>query len=80
MKEMASQINMLPGKRTVLIITHDLELILCCCTHVLHMENGGVLEFYPLDDSGGQRLIDFFVNKLTEFSIDNHDTVTQEVA
>jgi energy-coupling factor transport system ATP-binding protein len=61
MKETASQINMLLGKRTVLIITHDPELILCCCTHVLQMENGGVREFYPLDDSGGQRLINFFV-------------------
>ena len=60
MKETAALINMLLGKRTVLIITHDPELILCCCTHVLHMENGEVSEFYPLDDSGGQRLINFF--------------------
>ena len=62
MKETAALINMLLGKRTVLIITHDPELILCCCTHVLHMENGEVSEFYPLDDNGGQRLINFFIN------------------
>ncbi len=61
MKETAALINMLLGKRTVLIITHDPELILCCCTHVLHMENGEVSEFYPLDGSGGQRLINFFI-------------------
>ncbi len=62
MKETAALISTLLGKRTVLIITHDPELILCCCTHVLHMENGEVSEFYPLDDSGGQRLINFFIN------------------
>lgn len=62
MNDTAALINTLLRKRTVLIITHDPELILCCCTHVLHMENGKVSEFYPLDDSGGQRLIDFFIN------------------
>lgn len=61
MKETAELISLLLGKRTVLIITHDPELIMCCCTHVLHMENGKVGDFYPLDDSGGQRLIDFFI-------------------
>ncbi len=61
MKETAALINKLLGKHTVLIITHDPELILCCCTHVLHMENGKVSEFYSLDDSGGQRLINFFI-------------------
>lgn len=28
--------------------------------------NGGVSEFYPLDDSGGQLLIDFLLNKKIE--------------
>ncbi|MPM19281.1 Vitamin B12 import ATP-binding protein BtuD [bioreactor metagenome] len=62
MKETAALIYKLLGKRTVLIITHDPELILCSCTHVLHMENSKVSGFYPLDDSGGQRLINFFIN------------------
>lgn len=62
MKDTAALIKSLLGKRTVLIVTHDPELILSCCTHVLHMENGGVSKFYPLDGSGGQRLIDFFNN------------------
>lgn len=62
MKETAALINKLREKRTVLIVTHDPELILCCCTHVLQMENGKVSEFYPLDDSGGKRLIHFFIN------------------
>jgi ABC-2 type transport system ATP-binding protein len=27
---------------TVLIVTHDMELIDRCCTHILHIENGGI--------------------------------------
>ncbi len=61
MKEMAALVHTLLGKRTVLIITHDPEFILCCCTHVLHLEKGSVSESYPLDDNGSERLIDFFV-------------------
>lgn len=66
MKETAELFRSLLGKRTLLIITHDPELILSCCTHVLHMENGEVSEFYSLDGIGGQRLIDFFVNNSKE--------------
>ena len=33
----------MPGSEvTVLIVTHDMELIDRCCTHVLHMENGSI--------------------------------------
>lgn len=66
MKETAALFHSLLGKRTLIIITHDPELILSCCTHVLHMENGGISEFYPLDISGVQRLIDFFISNLRE--------------
>ena len=27
---------------TVLIVTHDMEQIDRCCTHILHIENGGI--------------------------------------
>lgn len=66
MKETAALFHSLLRKRTLIIITHDPELILSCCTHVLHMENGGVGEFYPLDAGGGQRLIDFFIKQSKE--------------
>lgn len=62
MKETAALFKSLLGKRTLFVITHDPELILSCCTHALHMENGGIREFYPLDDNGGRRLIDYFIN------------------
>ena len=35
-------------KKTMFIITHDPELIVMCCTHVLHIEHGEVQDFYPL--------------------------------
>lgn len=35
-------------KKTMFIITRDPELIVMCCTHVLHIEHGEVQEFYPL--------------------------------
>lgn len=35
-------------KKTMFIITHDPELIVMCCTHVLHIEHGEVQEFYSL--------------------------------
>ncbi|MCR4932977.1 MAG: ATP-binding cassette domain-containing protein [Lachnospiraceae bacterium] len=41
---------------TSVIITHDPELILKCCTHVLHIEGGRVLGFYPLDEEGAKRI------------------------
>lgn len=66
MKETAALFQSLLGKRTLLIITHDPELILSCCTHVLHLENGGASEFYSLDCSGGQQLVDFFINNSKE--------------
>lgn len=43
------------------IITHDLELIMGSCTHVLHLEDGTVKEFYPLDDRGVRKVKEYFV-------------------
>lgn len=48
---------------TSVIITHDPELILKCCTHVLHIENGHVLAFYPLNDDGVQRIRSYFLSE-----------------
>jgi len=64
MKETASLRNSLRGKRTILIVTHDPELILLCCTHILHLEKGRVEESYPLDARGSPRLINFFTHGL----------------
>lgn len=45
-----------------LIITHDPELIDACCTHVLHVENGRVLAFYPLNADGEERMRTYFLS------------------
>lgn len=45
------------------IITHDLELILGCCTHVLHLEKDQHIESYALDDDGKNKLSDFFIRR-----------------
>lgn len=49
--------------RLSVMITHDPELILHCCTHVLHMERGRVSAFYPLDARGCQRIKHYFQAK-----------------
>ena len=48
--------------KTSLVITHDYELIVSCCTHVLHLEHGMVQEQYALDAAGLQRLQKFFID------------------
>lgn len=63
MREVAGSISQLQkiGK-TVLVISHDLELILRCCTYVLHLDKGCVKEHYPLNENNSKRLISFFLN------------------
>ena len=53
MKEVAEELVTIQemGKAS-LVITHDYELIVSCCTHVLHLEDGTVQEQYPLDAAG----------------------------
>ena len=38
----AQLLQSLGRDRTVLIVTHDMELIDRCCTHILHIENGKI--------------------------------------
>jgi energy-coupling factor transport system ATP-binding protein len=44
-----------------LVITHDAEFILTCCTSVLHLEAGKVKGYYPLDEPGIEKLSRYFV-------------------
>ncbi len=64
MKEVAGELTAIPEMgKTSLIITHDYELIVSCCTYVLHLEQGVVLEQYALDSEGIQRLKGFFTDR-----------------
>lgn len=63
MQKVAESIRQLQRDgRTVLIVTHDVEFILCCCTHILHMENGRIVGDYPLDADGQEKMMRFFVS------------------
>ena len=62
MKEVADElITIQEMGKTSLVITHDYELIVSCCTHVLHLEHGMVQEQYAMDAAGLQRLQNFFI-------------------
>ena len=60
MEQTAKMIKSLQGKRMVFIVTHDLELIAQCCTHVLHIENGQAASIYRADPAGIRRVRDLF--------------------
>ncbi|MGO1651623.1 ABC transporter ATP-binding protein [Senegalia sp. (in: firmicutes)] len=47
--------------KTILIITHDLELILRTCEYIVHMESGKIEKSYFLDEKTSYKLKDFFI-------------------
>lgn len=47
------------------IVTHDPELIMQACTHVLRMDNGRVVGLYPLDEEGVARVRYYFQSQDT---------------
>lgn len=54
--------------KTQFIITHDLELILECCTYVIHINSGEVGDAYTLDSTGQKKLMKFFINESKSYS------------
>ena len=44
------------------IVTHDPELIMRACTHVLRVDNGRITGFYPLDAEGERRVRYYFTS------------------
>ncbi|MDD4843130.1 MAG: ABC transporter ATP-binding protein [Anaerotignum sp.] len=60
MEQTAGLLRSLWGRKTAFIITHDPELIVRCCTHVLKLEQGCVADFYPLFNETKNRFADFF--------------------
>ncbi|MDR3147765.1 MAG: energy-coupling factor ABC transporter ATP-binding protein [Treponema sp.] len=64
MEKVAAAIRRLHGAGTaVLLITHDPELILSCCTRVVHLEHGALRESFPLDAAGREKLIHLFMEE-----------------
>ena len=60
MEQTARLITSLKGQKTIFIVTHDPELIVRCCTHILHLEKGTVYDLYELNQEGTEKLGEFF--------------------
>lgn len=62
MRQVSDCVNRLADKnKTVIVVTHDPEFILHCCDHVIHMENGYILENYSLKEQDARdKVLDFF--------------------
>ena len=60
MEQTAGLIASLKDKKTIFIVTHDPELIIRCCTHILHLVKGRVQELYELNQEGIDKLEHFF--------------------
>ena len=61
MREVARSLKSLADQgKTLLVITHDPELVMAGCSYVVHMEKGQIKESYPLDESGSKKVLDFF--------------------
>ena len=61
MKQTAMLLNSLRCKDiSVFVITHDSELIMECCTDVIHFENGCIADSYPVNSDTVSKLKKFF--------------------
>lgn len=62
MTEVADSLKQLQSMgKTLFVISHDIELIMGSCTHVLHFEKGEVIDSYPLDDESEKKVLSFFI-------------------
>ena len=55
--------------KTVFVITHDIELIYHCCTYVIHIETGKIINQFAVDESTHKFLKDYFILQQSEEGI-----------
>ena len=64
MKEVAEVLqNLWKTGHTIYVVTHDLELILACCTDIVHFEHGEIVEQYALDANGFDKVRNYFIKE-----------------
>ncbi len=69
MKKVADCIKDLSkSEKTIFVITHDPELILHCCTYVIHLENGKIKDSYNLNNESAEKLKSFFLEPYKQTS------------
>lgn len=62
MKEVANVLRQVRDTGiTVYVITHDLELILDCCTDIVHFENGSIIDQFQMDEAGLEKIGNYFI-------------------
>lgn len=62
MKEVANVLRQVRDTGiTVYVITHDLELILDCCTDIIHFENGSIIDQFQMDEAGLEKIRNYFI-------------------
>lgn len=62
MKEVANVLRQVRDEGiTVYVITHDLELILDCCTDIIHLEDGSIIDQYKMDEDGLRKIREYFI-------------------
>ena len=62
MKEVANVLRQVRDTGiTVYVITHDLELILDCCTDIVHFENGSIIDQFQMDEAGLEKIRNHFI-------------------
>ncbi len=60
MREVARSLKSLADQgKTLLVITHDPELVMAGCSYVVHMEKGQIKESYPLTNPAVKKVLDF---------------------
>lgn len=66
MKEVANVLRQVRDAGiTVYVITHDLELILDCCTDIIHLEDGSVIDQYGMDEDGLKKIREYFIKGIS---------------
>ena len=67
MKEVANVLRQVRDAGiTVYVITHDLELILDCCTDIIHFEDGSIIGQYGMDEDGLRKIREYFIKGVSE--------------